>query len=1316
MDYSLYNYSNLNFRESGSRQTHGVEELKADSSDDTDNKISQILKDISQGSISVESAVAELKNLGVDVQETLNDSVLIFSFKYNNKFYSITTTPKNSADEAAEQARLEELKQNANNLINSVHSFAQPIINSNSIIELNASQINQRNEFNKSIDDMLAQLEQNNSNGSLSSVIQNLNSAKAALNGGVDGAAKRRKAEAEEKEAETIVGEENTDESHVISKAIGTDDTNDSQAEKTNDVNIVEYSEMYNSQHMFSKQFIESLVNLDVLNCIDDNKFEFNKDKANEILKEFGIETDVNDVFDFVNKLPKVNEAAGEDSKDKALLEEHPDLFLNGTFGGPYHAININALKEYFKNSPELISTIKDADTLQKAINNNDNGNDIHRDIFVIPDVYVTLDNANIMIQNYINDKIENMASKYSYSDEYLNTIKEILYNIGEKLLSEKTNEDGSLTTKKLYNSYMEIDREIYHLTNPATEDGFSNCPHGFVANIINAVFKNSIDELDFEKYADFNSEFANYIARIYEKEDELEQNGYINLLNIIQDENGDGNAINEIYKKLQEFVNDTINGTLPPSSLSEKELYKYGLTKEDIQLFFTNKNGRYIINKSVFGNDATINTVEKLLDAIKNIGLSESMIRGGYKFDSEEVNKYFTVINQSPRRMVLNENAIKTNFPDLTINTPGQLLAAIGSSESRDANGYYTKEYLTTNCQFTEEDLSRYFNVNKGGKYSINQDYIKQILPDKDIKTIQDLVNNIKDAVYDSDLIMHSEFIHYLDCFTEVQEDGKKKFKLNNDGLTKRFPNKDIRTLGQLREAINGCDNDFILGDINDYKSTSYNLGYLKDFGLSEALINEYFVQQEDGKYILNPSTIKSRFPNDNITNAEELFDAIKSHKTTFTSKDELLEFGLSEFMVENFFKENTDGTFGYDLENMKYYFADDKIPYTIEDLKNANLFNEFWRQGQSEYSTDNRGSVYEGSELGIIADSNEFSKYWEAYKNVIIITLCEKGSMEYGNLIFYDREFVESAFDAIYQYSDIQEYAKTNNVGETLHDFSYRQLFGGKYEEMYTTSLGHDYYNSGNPKKDENDQFILKVYQIGYTSRDFANAIINGQYSDNYQVRFTSQMLMKKFNELGLNEEEIYNYIDLIHRKYGQIKQTKNIGLPDVPIRYEYLNFNSYEGGIRGYYSELYNLYKIIGENAANIKHIDNFDIQSATTIDSSALFKDTDFLNAEYIESHLSEMLLSDDPGIRKFATMIQDLFNRVYVKYTKTGDTIEDTANTKAKRLDRIKWLITLLNEKCGVQNPGGNPSTTNVGLTPELLQRLGSNTFEQITMK
>ena len=99
MDYSLYHYSDLQFREVGSQNVNGADKLPSDGADEKESQVTKILRDMSQGTISVEVAVTQLRNLGVEVQEIANGDVLTFSFTYNNKNYMFTTTCNAAADE-----------------------------------------------------------------------------------------------------------------------------------------------------------------------------------------------------------------------------------------------------------------------------------------------------------------------------------------------------------------------------------------------------------------------------------------------------------------------------------------------------------------------------------------------------------------------------------------------------------------------------------------------------------------------------------------------------------------------------------------------------------------------------------------------------------------------------------------------------------------------------------------------------------------------------------------------------------------------------------------------------------------------------------------------------------------------------------------------------------------------------------------------------------------------------------------------------------------------------------------------------------------
>ena len=138
-------------------------------------------------------------------------------------------------------------------------------------------------------------------------------------------------------------------------------------AEEEPAASTVSYSDMNGDyKRQYSKDFINSLVDIGVLKDINDGNYEFDKEKAENILNEFGIDSEgIDDIFSFVNKLPKINEAS---SSEKTVYTDHPELFLSGTFGGPYRALNIDAVKEFFADCPDLIKTITDASSLQKAI------------------------------------------------------------------------------------------------------------------------------------------------------------------------------------------------------------------------------------------------------------------------------------------------------------------------------------------------------------------------------------------------------------------------------------------------------------------------------------------------------------------------------------------------------------------------------------------------------------------------------------------------------------------------------------------------------------------------------------------------------------------------------------------------------------------------------------------------------------------------------------------------------------------------------------------------------------------------------------
>ncbi len=125
MDYSLYHYSDLQFREVGSQNVNGADKLSSDGSDEKDSQVTQILRDMSQGTVSVDVAVTQLKNLGIDVQEIANGDVLTFSFTYNNKNYMFTTTKNgDAAGEGNNNSGLSDYLDNYENITPNLQSTA----------------------------------------------------------------------------------------------------------------------------------------------------------------------------------------------------------------------------------------------------------------------------------------------------------------------------------------------------------------------------------------------------------------------------------------------------------------------------------------------------------------------------------------------------------------------------------------------------------------------------------------------------------------------------------------------------------------------------------------------------------------------------------------------------------------------------------------------------------------------------------------------------------------------------------------------------------------------------------------------------------------------------------------------------------------------------------------------------------------------------------------------------------------------------------------------------------------------------------------
>ena len=329
--------------------------------------------------------------------------------------------------------------------------------------------------------------------------------------------------------------------------------------------------------------------------------------------------------------------------------------------------------------------------------------------------------------------------------------------------------------------------------------------------------------------------------------------------------------------------------GEYTPEILKEN----YKLTDLDINVFFENKDGKYVIKESAVKNCFArddIKTVEDLLDAMKNDGFTEGYVRGAYNLSAEDVEKYLTkiqlfitfgedpaMLKTRPYYFKLNEEAL-----DLGVSTLGQLKDAIKALKDRETSGTDNDTRTTTTTEtsepgtfsegiikgqyaFKDEEVDEFFTINENGEYVLNQDALKAAFPEEEITTLEDLKAVIEGYGYVSVISEKRK--------QSTLEDFKTAF-MNSDskwGFGNLRPNEEL--VETIYQAL--CGNEDIInftGKIHEFKEL-----------------------------------IK--------TKANELIEDVKNSITVYNEGELKGRFGLSELQIRMFFKNNEDGTFTFDI-----------------------------------------------------------------------------------------------------------------------------------------------------------------------------------------------------------------------------------------------------------------------------------------------------------------------------------------------------------------------------------------------------------------
>ena len=154
---------------------------------------------------------------------------------------------------------------------------------------------------------------------------------------------------------------------------------------------------------------------------------------------------------------------------------------------------------------------------------------------------------------------INDMLSKYEYSDDYIKVIRSWINLYTSSL---ERDENGKFNLQDVLNTQKS---KFEKYTNPPTEEITSynievswtqgiGSVKNYINDIVRFAYDSNKDKIQAKDLDDFKKQLIQYIALKYGMAEELQKNGVINLSNIT-DTNGDGNWVDEFYQIVQDFA-----------------------------------------------------------------------------------------------------------------------------------------------------------------------------------------------------------------------------------------------------------------------------------------------------------------------------------------------------------------------------------------------------------------------------------------------------------------------------------------------------------------------------------------------------------------------------------------------------------------------------------------------------------------------------------------------------------------------------------------------------------------------------------------
>ena len=227
-----------------------------------------------------------------------------------------------------------------------------------------------------------------------------------------------------------------------------------------------------------------------------------------------------------------------------------------------------------------------------------------------------------------------------------------------------------------------------------------------------------------------------------------------------------------------------------------------------------------------------------------------------------------------------------------------------------------------------------------------------------------------------------------------------------------------------------------------------------------------------------------------------------------------------------------------------------------------------------------------------------------------------------------------------------------KNPRTGETISTFKANIYnLGGVYKQLQAMVEGLTAKNPVITSYANSKNNIFKFDKISVDN--FVSFLDNDSNDNNFVGNFLANIFNDKFQELGLNELERDYFIREFFERIGSKDGT--INLSNLT---QYLNYDDQYGWLN-------DISNIVNEISQRIVHIDQEDIDNATTINLETLFGDNETIDAKYIMGNWDDLLHSSDPGVRKFMQMFFDYENN-YMKEPLNND-------IKAKGFERYGTL-------------------------------------------